>query len=77
MESAHAEGGVEPEKMVRLLLLDPDHLATALDGLVQAGLMKSDGGRFLLTPDGEAKVNAWYASESAGVKRAARTWQPR
>lgn len=77
MESARAEGGVEPDKMVRLLLLDADDLAATLDDLVRAGLMRPDGGRFLLTPDGEAKVKAWHASESAEVKRAARTWQPR
>jgi hypothetical protein len=74
VEIAHSEAVVVPDKMVRLLLHDPDDLAAALDGLARAGLMEErEGGRYVLTSKGVATVAERKARESAQVKRAART----
>jgi hypothetical protein len=78
MGTAYSEGGAEPAKMVRLLLVDGDELAVALDDLVQSGLMsEGDNDCFILTADGSATVERRHARESAEVKRATRTWQSR
>lgn len=75
VEAAYAEGAIEPEKMVRFLLLDAEELSSALNDLVEAGLLELEGARFKLTAEGKARVEARHARESAGVKRATRTWQ--
>jgi predicted transcriptional regulator len=79
VETAHSESVVVPDKMVRLLLLDADDLTAALDGLARAGLMEEQegGGRYVLTSKGAVTMAERKARESAQVKRAARTWQPR
>jgi hypothetical protein len=77
METAYSEGGADPAKMVRLLLLDSDELTAALGHLVKTGLMSEGDGRFLLTAEGSARVDSRRARESTELKRATPIWQSR
>lgn len=77
VEVAHSEGMVEPEKIVRLLLLDAEEFSAVLNHLVEAGLLEPDGADFKLTAAGAARVEARHASESADAQRVTRAWQVR
>jgi hypothetical protein len=78
IDTAHAEGRVDPSAFSRLLLHDLDDVHAAIRDLSERGLLESaEGDTFCLTDEGQALHRAQEDARRAAVVSRTSSWQRR
>jgi Mn-dependent DtxR family transcriptional regulator len=78
IDTAHAEGRVDPNTFARLLLHDLDDVHAAIRDLSEQGLLESaEGDTFRLTSEGQALHRAQEEAHRAAVVSRTSSWQRR